>query len=266
MSFKHYASCAYMGVKGAFVYRFNFVISIFTTPIALVVFYFLWKAIFEYTGQEAIRGFTFEAMISYYALNMLVGFVIWTYVDNDLEEHVINGTLTPILLRPLSYFWEVFADHMGTNFLSILIEIIPISVIAVVFFGLGAPTIVNGIIFAMLVVIAMFINFMLGYLTGLTAFWFKEIGGIRRVRRVIVSFLAGSFIPLSFFPEWVTKLSNFLPFQYIRYVPITVYLGNYSTAIALWLFFGALLWAIGLYILSRIFWKVAYKKFAGSGT
>ncbi len=265
MSLDHYLSCAWMGAKSALVYRFHFIVNIFTTPIALVVFYFLWKSIFEFTGQEVIRGFTFETMISYYALNMIVGFLIFTYVDEDLEERIVHGTLTPQLLRPLTYFWEIFADHMGVSLVSILIEIIPVSFIAIFFFGLGGPSLINGTLFVILVILAILINFMLGYLVGLTSFWFKEIGGIRRVRRVIVSFLAGSFIPLTFFPEWVISLSNFLPFQYIRYVPVTVYLGNHSLPESLLLMLGAAVWVVALYLITKYLWKVAYKKFAGSG-
>lgn len=255
-----------MGMKGSFVYRFNFIMSLVTTPIALIVFYFLWKSIFEFSGQEVIRGFTFESMIAYYALNMLIGFLVWTYVDEELEQSIINGTLTPILLRPLNYFWEIFSEHMGMNAIAIMIEIIPLTIIAAIFFGLGIPSLINGILFILIIIMAIFLNFTLAYLIGLTSFWFKEIGGIRRVRRILVAFLAGSFIPLTFFPAWVGKVSNFLPFQYIRYVPITIYLGNYALDHSLWLFLIALIWTIGLYIVSRLVWKVAYKKFAGSGT
>ncbi|MBW3022722.1 ABC-2 family transporter protein [Candidatus Woesearchaeota archaeon] len=261
-----YLSVTRAGFKVALVYRFNFMITIFTTPISLLVYYFLWKSIFAFSSAEIIRGFTFQQMISYYALNMLIGFIIWTYADEDLEERVVSGSLTPVLLRPLNYFWENFSEHMGVNVISILMNIVPISLIAIIFFGLRLPTLLNGILFIILIAVAILLNFTLAYLVGLTSFWFKEISGIRRVRRVIISFLAGSFIPLTFFPEWVSKLSNFLPFQYMRYVPITIYLGNHTTAESLWLIFGAFAWLVALYFISKLAWRSAYNKFAGSGT
>ena len=262
---RKYLACARIGVKDAITYRFAFLISMLTSPIGLVIFYFLWKTIFSHTGKEVIRGFTFEAMVSYYALNMIIGFLIWTYIDEDIEHNIITGELTPWLLRPLNYFWEVFFHHLGIHGIAVLVEIIPLSAIAAIFFGLSAPSFINGLVFVIMLCLGIFINFLLSYLVGLTAFWFKQIGGIRRVRRVVVSFLAGSFIPLTFFPDWVSQASKFLPFQYTRYAPITVYLGKHELASALWLLLIALLWAIGLYIISIAVWRKAYKKFAGSG-
>ena len=266
MNINKYFSVTNLGFKEALVYRFNFILSIFTTPLSLVIFYFLWKSIFEYSGMQVIRGFTLQTMISYYAINMLVGFIIWTYVDEDLEEKIIDGTLTPQLLRPLDYFWEIFSQHIGYNAFIFLVTIIPITIIAAVFFGLKLPSLINGIFFLILLVFAVMANFITGYLAGLTSFWLKRISGIRRLRRVVISFLAGSFLPLNFFPDWVAKISNFLPFQYMRYVPITVYLGKYTTPEILWLVLGAAVWTVALYFISKKAWKYAYRQFAGSGT
>lgn len=255
-----------MGLKEALVYRFNFIMTIVTAPLAMVIFYFLWKSIFGYSGVKVIEGFTFELMVAYYALNIIVGFFIWSYVDTDLESMIIDGTLTPALLRPLNYFWKTFSEHMGFNLLSVFIEAIPVTIIAVIFFGVKLPSLANGIFFVILLLIAIMINFIIAYLVGITAFWLKEISGIRRVKRVVVAFLAGSFIPLSFFPDWVVNVSKFMPFQYIRYIPVTVYLGNYNTSQILWFVMIAAAWAVALYLFSGYLWKIAYKQFAGSGT
>ena len=266
MSAKGYAGVVRMGFKQGLAYRFHFIIHIFTTPLSLVIYYFLWKAIFEFSKAQTIQGFTFQGMVSYYALNMLVGFLIWTYVDEDLEDKILNGTLTPSLLRPLNYFWAIFYEHMGLNLLSLLLEIAPIIAIAVIFFGLSLPTPINALLSVISVISAIFLNFTIAYITGLTAFWFGNIKGIRRMRRVVVSFLAGSFIPLTFFPAWAQSLSGYLPFQYLRYVPVTIYLGNTTVAGSLKLIAIGIVWAAALYLLSKSMWNIAYKKFAGSGT
>jgi len=266
MSAKGYLGVSRMGFKVGLAYRFHFIIHIFTTPLSLVIYYFLWKSIFVFSKAEVIQGFTFQGMISYYALNMLIGFIIWTYVDEDLEDRIITGTLTPSLLRPLNYFWAIFYEHMGLNALSILLEIAPILLIAVFFFGLSLPAAINAFLFAAAVLVAIFLNFLIAYITGLTAFWFQNIQGIRRMRRVVVSFLAGSFIPLTFFPQWFQSLSDYMPFQYIRYAPITIYLGSNTLLRSFGLIGAGIVWSIALYFLSKFLWGIAYKKFAGSGT
>jgi ABC-2 type transport system permease protein len=145
MTAKGYSGVVKLGFKEGLAYRFHFIIHIFTTPLSLLIYYFLWKSIFEFSGSEIIQGFTFQQMISYYAMNMIVGFLIWTFVDEDLEEKIISGTLTPSLLRPLDYLWGTFWEHMGLNLLSILLEIFPVIAIAVIFFGLSLPTALNAV-------------------------------------------------------------------------------------------------------------------------
>src|SRR3989338_9437799 len=266
MSLKAYMGVVRIGFKDALAYRFHFVVNALTTPISLIIYFFLWNVIFEYTGAEVIRGFTLQGMISYYAINMIIGFIVWTYIDEEMEDRVINGTLTPMLLRPLNYFWSIFYAHIGMDLLSIMIELIPLTLISVILFGLSLPTLANGILFIISIAIAVMINFIIAYIVGLSAFWLGKIHGIRRMRNVTVSFFAGSFIPITFFPNWFQSVSNYLPFQYIRYVPITIYLGNHPLFESIKLVLLGLAWAVALYFIAEMAWKKAYTKFVGSGT
>ena len=51
----------------------NVVVSFFTQ---LAVAYFLWLAVFDYSGSETIGGYTFQGMVLYYVLVILIGRVV----------------------------------------------------------------------------------------------------------------------------------------------------------------------------------------------
>ena len=263
--YKKLNSLVRTGFKEALAYRFHFYITLITSPLQLLIYYFLWKSIFSYSGQEIINGFTFESMIAYYALNMIVAFFTLSHVDEWLEYGVRNGELLNFLLKPFKIVYIYFFNEVGINLLVIILEIVPFFLIVMFLFGLQIAPLFYFIMFLISLVLAMILNFFVSYLVGMTAFWFKRIGGIRRVKRVIVTFLSGGMIPLTFFPVFFQKISSFLPFQYIRFIPINIYLENYTYFKTLFLMGIQVIWILFLFLITEIIWHKAFKKFAGAG-
>ena len=254
-----------VGFKEAIAYRFHFYANLITSPLQLLIYYFLWKAIFSYSGQDVISGFTFSAMIGYYAINMIVGFFTCSDVDSWIEGAIREGHLMNNLLKPFKIIYLYFFHVLGVNSLSIILEIIPLFLFAVIAFDVKISSLFYLISFVISMILALLLNFLISYLVGMTAFWFNRINGIRRVKRTVVVFLSGGMIPLTFFPEIFQKVFSYLPFQYIRFIPINVYLGKYEYAKVFALIGIQILWILGLYLFAELIWNKAFKKFAGAG-
>jgi ABC-2 type transport system permease protein len=265
MSFKHVFAQGVIGFKVALQYRFNFVITMITAPLSVLIYYFLWKAIYAYTQQEVIRGFTLPSLIQYYVLSMIVGFFAWCEIDKWMSQDIRRGHIITMFIAPMSFLLQHLSFEIGVNALAIVLEMIPVFAIGIVFFGLEIASAFNIITFLVSVALGFFITFFVAYFLGLTAFWFKEITGLRRVRRTLVVFLSGGMIPLSFFPSTLQKISHFLPFEYIRYVPIKIYLGDYSTLMVLGQLGLQIAWIAALFIFTKWFFQKAYKQFTGAG-
>lgn len=257
---------AKIGYKVGIKYRFHFFVSMITVPLSVLIYYFLWKSIFTYTGQEIIRGFTLEGMIQYFVLSMIVGFFVWADVDKWLSQDIRGGLVTGMLLQPMSLLCQYLVFEIGINSLGILIEMIPVFFIGFIFFGLKVAPLFNFTAFLVSVVLAFFLAFFVSWLVGLSAFWLQEISGLRRVKRTLMVFLSGGMLPLTFFPEVVQKIFHFLPFEYIRYVPIKIYQAEYSPAMVLAQLGIQFAWIIGLYFACKMVYSKAYKEFVGVGT
>ncbi|MBW2966876.1 ABC-2 family transporter protein [Candidatus Woesearchaeota archaeon] len=263
-------ACTALGIKIGMAYKFEFMIGLLTTPISLFIFYFLWRAIYAYSGVEMIRGYTFDGLVNYFVLSMLVGYFAWSDIDNWLEHMVVNGDMVAEMVRPMQFIAQEMWFDWGLKLISLVTQAIPLVVGAHLLLGL---TFVNWMFLLLAIVstfMAMMIVFLVAYLTGMCAFWFKRISGIRRVRRGVTLLLSGGIVPIAFFPAWFVAVSNYLPFQYMRYVPINVYLGKYSFVAAgfdnIMIVLGVqLAWTILLYIIALLVWKKAFKKFAGAG-
>ncbi|MBN1644776.1 ABC-2 family transporter protein [Candidatus Woesearchaeota archaeon] len=264
-SFRHYFAQAKAGWKVGLKYRFNFIIAMLTTPISLIIFYYLWLSIYDYTGQEIIRGFTFPAMVNYYVLSMIVGFFVWCDTDKWISQDVRRGHVITMFVYPMKFLWQHLAFEIGMNSLGLILEIIPVFIIGFVFFGLEVAPLFNIIMFLVSVILAFFLTFLLTFNVGLSSFWLKKIDGIRKVRRTLLLFLSGGMIPLAFFPESVQTVLHYLPFEYLRYVPINIYLAAYSNIGVLIKVGIQVAWIIGLYLLSIYIYKRAFRQFAGAG-
>ncbi|MBI4447933.1 ABC-2 family transporter protein [Candidatus Woesearchaeota archaeon] len=265
MNMKKYAGIVKFGLKTGLAYRFEFILSIFTIPLSLLVYYFLWRSIFEYSGQTVIQGFTFEAMITYYTLSMIVGFFTWTNIEKWIEYDLIAGEMVINLLRPMDFLHANYFFELGMKIFSLITQAIPIYLIGLIFFSLKLTTFLNLCLFIISLILASLIFFMMSYLIGILAFWMKRISGISKAKRPLITFLGGGILPLSFFPETAQYILYFLPFQYVRYIPISIYLGKFSLTSALALIGVQLAWVVVLYLFAIWLWKRAFQKFMGEG-
>ena len=265
-NFKKNLAISTVGYKIALQYKFHTFISLLTVPLNLTIFYFLWNSIFLNAGQEVINGFTFNEMISYYVLSMIVGYFTWSEPEGWMERDIRQGRLTRYLLKPLSYLSQTIYIHFGLISNSFIIEVIPVLLIGFIFFDLKVAALSNFVFFLISLLFAFVLVYFLGFLLGMSAFWLKKITGISGVKRASLYLLTGGMIPLTFFPETVQRIFHFLPFEYIRFVPINIYLGKYSTVGNIAQLSLQLFWILFLYLLIKILWNKAAEKFAGSGT
>ena len=70
-----------------------------------------------------------------------------------------------------------------------------------------------------------------------------------------MSFLTGQLIPLSFFPEIVQRIFDFLPFSSMIYAPVMIYLGKVQGAELAWVLLRQAVWVLILYGLGTLIWR-----------
>ena len=124
---------------------------------------------------------------------------------------------------------------------------------------------VSILIFLISIILGCLINIYYSYIFGLLSFKFYNIWGISQIARAIIMLVSGAMIPLTFFPEIVQKLFNFLPFSSIIYTPAMIYLNKLSyfeIAKSLGL---QLIWVVILMVLSKIMWNKVIDKLTIQG-
>ncbi len=261
---KEYA-LALLGFKLSTKYRFYFLLNGIAVPFGIVLFYLLWKSIYEFSHAEVLQGFTLLQMVQYYIVSGIVG-LVFSEPERWISEDVRRGQVARDFLRPISYFSQWIFFEIGINGFSLITQVIPTFVIGLLFFGLHIPSVFYGVMFLVAVVGAFFIDYSIGYVLALASFWMKQITGLRRVKVTLLFFLSGGMIPLDFFPAWLERVTQLSPFAYVRYVPVKIYLEEYAKSEVLQLVGIQLLWVVGLYIVIRIVSFFAERQIVGAGT
>ncbi|MBN2368211.1 ABC-2 family transporter protein, partial [Candidatus Woesearchaeota archaeon] len=175
------------------------------------------------------------------------------------------GELTHDLLKPVPVFQQFLSRELADRSFAFFVEVIPVFIISMIAFRVRIYSIMNLGLFLAGLLMSFMINFLLGYLAGMLAFWIKNIESIQWLMFFIVRFMSGEFVPLDFMGSTMMAASRFLPFYYLRYGLIQVFIGRVSFAESVFFLAGQLAWVLLLYLCVRLVWGIALKKFGAEG-
>jgi len=102
------------------------------------------------------------------------------------------------------------------------------------------------ILFGVALAAAVLLQFLTFESLNLLAFWVENTYGLRFTMRVIMEVAGGAIIPLSFFPGLLQKVFALLPFPYLVYFPMRIYLNKIEFTEILPELVRAAVWMAGL--------------------
>lgn len=247
-------------------YRTHSMVSIFVGPVYFIVQYFIWTA--AYGGRSELNGMELSQMIAYFGASTLIGYLTMDFADWNLQMLIRTGKFLTFAMRPIHHRFFAFSQKVGHRILGFVFEFIPCFLIFTFLFKVDMiPEQIGWTLLS--VALAFLMNFYVHYILGMTAFWFVQSSGIRRVFDLLSGVFSGVFIPLVFFPEAIQKLLFFLPFPYMSYVPAMVFTGHFelagaSMSIPLIVAIQGLAVAITM-ALSEVIYKASIRHFNGVG-
>lgn len=247
-------------------YRTHSMVSIFVGPVYFIVQYFIWTA--AYGNNEQLNGIALSQMITYFGASTLIGYLTMDFADWNLQMLIRTGKFLTFAMRPIHHRYFAFSQKIGHRVLGLIFEFIPCYIIFTLLFGINmVPKHIGWTLLS--IALAFLMNFYVHYILGMTAFWFTQSSGIRRVFDLLSGVFSGVFIPLVFFPMGLQKLLFFLPFPYMSYVPVMVFTGDFTLAgiqMDIPVIVGVQALAVTITILlSEVIYKASMRRFNGVG-
>lgn len=275
--FRKYKPFFRAGAMESLAYKFSMFTWLLVSALQIACIFFLWIGVYKSSPDgvdSVINGFTFKEMLVYVTFINIFNFVS---LNGDtmyyIAEDIKNGTIAMSFVKPISYRLRFAFTNLGNAFMKMLMLGLPCFTIAYLIFALLGFIVITSwwilplhvllFLFAQLFAILLFDS--LDYIFGVLCFYTTAAWGMNQMKYVIISFLSGSLIPLTFFPDVVEKILNYSPFAGISQNPVFILMLKTDEIGALKCLAISLVWLIVLELLGKLLFHVASKKVTVQG-
>lgn len=244
-----YWAFARVGFVNTLAYRLRYFTGIVTYFIYVSVYYFIWKAI--YAHSTSIEGFDFAHLLTYIGVGWIIRSFYFNNIDQDLAYQVMEGRLAMDLIKPVNIQAMYVTRAAGESIFRLALLTVPTAVVLFLVYPLRLPASVGHAgAFLASVSLSFLIVAAINFAVGTFALRLQSILGLLRAKFFLLELFSGLLLPMTFFPQIFQRILGFLPFQYISYVPMLIYLGKLNgvglaRAIAIQIFWVAVLLALG---------------------
>lgn len=107
--------------------------------------------------------------------------------------------------------------------------------------------------------------FNLFFIIGTLTFWVENVLTLRDNLWNVIKIFSGEIFPIAIFPKMLRDLCTVLPFQYIYYIPISIFQSKLSGQDLLNNLSAQTLWAMAMTIVSLFVWQKGVKKYSSQG-
>lgn len=254
---KLYVYMLIMSFKQRLAYRSSLWIEIVHGGLFLLLQGSLWTSLIA-AGHE---GTDLEDVLTYVVINDLVGRIVSFKTNNIISSRVEDGSIASDILMPVGFKWKIFFENVGGNLFDFVFSGGSTLVIALVFFRLQMPSsLISCGIFAFSTCLGVLISYHINFLFGLSAFWLMKPWYLTALLGALTKLFGGMVIPIWMYPDWLQIVCEWLPFKYVSYIPIQIYLGQLSGGEMYGYLVVQIILLCAMALLSSSIWSKARKK------
>ncbi|MEJ2348027.1 MAG: ABC-2 family transporter protein [Patescibacteria group bacterium] len=265
---KKYLSVFKISFAQEFAYRASFIMWRVRNVLQIFLVFFLWTTVFSNPRTE-LFGYNRDKIITYIFGIFILRALVMSARTVDISGEISNGDLTNYLLKPLDYFKYWFTRDISSKALNLCFVVVEVFLLSLFlkpsFFLQTDP--VKIILFLVSIAFAVVMFFGLLVLANLITFWLPESGWGAQFLFIVIfaEYLSGAVFPLDILPTVIQNILYKLPFPYLLFFPLQVYLGKLSTAMILkgLLFSG--LWMTILIFFMNYVWHKGLKRYTAVG-
>jgi ABC-2 type transport system permease protein len=259
-----YAEFVRVGFVNTLAYRLRYYTGIVTYFIYVSVYYFIWRAI--YTNSVSIEGFDFSHMLTYIAVGWIIRSFYFSNIDQEMAYAVTEGKLAMDLIKPINPQAMYVAQALGESLFRLGMLTVPTALVLLLVYPIRRPASLPHFLgFFASVLLSFFIVAGINFAVGTFAIRLKSILGLLRAKYFLLELFSGLLIPISFFPHALQDIFSVLPFQYISYIPVLIYLGKISGAGILRALAIQAFWVFALLALGDVLWRWSSRRITIQG-
>ncbi|WP_058855235.1 ABC transporter permease [Nocardia jinanensis] len=183
----------------------------------------------------------------------LLGALQFMAAELELAERIRTGDIAVDFLRPVDVQLGNLASDLGRALCTLIPRGIPSLLVGALTFGLALPSTPESYLLGLFsVVLAAAISFLSLFVLTTVGFWVVETRGLRTLYQTCGPFLAGLFVPVHVFPDWLRAIAGCTPFPSMLQVPVDVLSGRVAGWDAAHLVGTQIFWLLVVLALGRV--------------
>ncbi len=265
MSAGVYINFAKKSFERQLAYKFEYFMGVFNGLLFIFIFTSLWESIYSNPAAAAVSSFDRRSIISYAVFAMIIR-ISMTMEDSYTVIKVRTGAISMDMIKPVNYFAMCFSEMIGLSMYHWFTRALPLVAVSLALFDVTMPGRLSNYALAFVAwILGYLIMFMINFLFGLLAFWVIEVFSFQLMKYGMFTLFSGGILPVDFFPDWARPLIDFIPFQYVLYVPTSLFIGHVEGSQALRLIGLQIVWVAALSVGCWWMWTAAHKKLVVQG-
>lgn len=244
-------------------YRMSALAGISTQLFFGIVYISVYVAFYE--SDSSNLPMSLNQTISYVWLGQIFFSLVYLwYKDKDILNLIKTGNIAYELCRPQDLYFMWYFKILGERLSKLVLRTLPVIIIAIVLPQPYNLYINSNFYILFLFVISLILSSIL--MTSLVLLYHViclftlDEKGIVNIFMVVSDILSGLVLPIPFFPNFLKKISNILPFRYISDFPFRLYIGNITINEAYISLLIQVIWIIILVLFGRFLTRKALKK------
>lgn len=250
--------------KRNLAYKGSFYLFILCSLFGSFIAYYLWMAIYGSSETGVLGGLTRNEMILYVFMTYVTSNMVMVGIADEISDNVTEGSVAMMLIKPIDYrmslLFKAFGNVMYRFFAPGIFVWVGLEIYKAQVLKMGVTSAFNIICYIISCCFSVLIHLLFDFCFGMVAFITTYMFGMMMAKEALLGFLSGQLIPISFFPQAVQKVFEFLPFSSMIYTPVMIYLGKYSGSSLALVLAKQLFWIVILYELGTFLWKRITKR------
>jgi ABC-2 type transport system permease protein len=239
---------------------------IFGSIINFVLVYFfiflIWFSIAKKVGN--INGYSLNSILVYY---FFINFLseLYKIAGENLTWRffflIKSGEIKNFLLRPYNIFTYFVLESIGYSFVYLALVFLTFLVVFLFF----KSNLLDFLLLLLIIAFSLVFYVSFRILIALFAFWLENLDLLGVFIFNLILIASGRILPLDFYPAWLVKVLNVLPFKYMYYLPSAYFSGKISQVE---LINGLLImfsWTFVIFALNLLIFKIGVKKIKAYG-
>jgi len=255
------------------VYRGDFALGTLMRFLPIVTQVFLWGAVFSAVGsaddgQARIVNYTYHDFIAYYLLVFVTrAFSSMPGLASGIGRDIRDGTVKKYLIQPIDMIEFLLLYRVAHKVVYYAVALGPFALVFFLCRGFfpGWPDGPTLLAYLASLAMAFLLGFFLEATIGMIGFWFLEISSLLFVYMLFNFFFSGHMFPIDMLPGVWGVLVRAMPFQYLAYFPVAVFLGKVSGPALARGLLVQLFWVVFFVAASRLAFRYGVRRYSGFG-